>query len=39
MNPYNLSAAYAEMAAHTEREAEAEEWSEATLPDVAEEAR
>lgn len=35
----DLSAAYAEMAAGEAREAEAEEWSNALLPDVEDEAR
>lgn len=35
----DLSAAYAEMAADEAREADAMEWSDALLPDVADEAR
>lgn len=35
----DLSDAYARMAADEAREAEAEEWSDALLPDVADEAR
>lgn len=35
----DLSAAYARMADDEAREAEAEEWSDALLPDVADEAR
>jgi hypothetical protein len=35
----DLSAAYAEMAADEAREAEAEAWSEALLPDVSDETR
>lgn len=35
----DLSAAYAEMAADEAREAEAAEWADALLPDVADEAR
>jgi len=35
----DLMAAYAEMAADEEREAEAEEWAEALIQDVADEAR
>jgi predicted CopG family antitoxin len=35
----NLSEAYARMAADEARETEAEEWSSALLPDVADEAR
>jgi len=37
--PEDLSAAYAEMAADEEREAEAEEWVESLIQDVADEAR
>lgn len=37
--PEELDLAYAQMAADEEREAEAEEWSEALLEDVADEAR
>ncbi len=37
--PEDLSAAYAEMAADEEREAEAEEWAESLIQDVADEAR
>lgn len=37
--PTDLSDAYARMAADEAREAEAAEWSEALLPDVADEAR
>ena len=37
--PADLTAAYREMAAEEEREAEALEWSEATLEDVADAAR
>ena len=37
--PQDLSAAYAELAADEQREAEAHDWSEALLPDVADEAR
>ena len=43
VKPYVLDedifAAYAEMASDEAREAEAEEWSDALLPDVADEAR
>lgn len=35
----DLASAYAEMAADEAREREAEEWSDALLPDVADEAR
>ena len=35
----DLSAAYARMAAEEAREGEAEEWAEALIPDVADEAR
>jgi predicted CopG family antitoxin len=35
----NLEAAYAEMAADEEREAEAREWVENLLPDISDEAR
>ena len=35
----NLSEAYAQMAADEARETEAEEWAEALIPDVADEAR